>query len=100
MIIIKLFSDMFWRVIKSILRFFGFRYASGQVIVISNSSKNIRILTGFTPKRVWIYPHTPHGVPSCGSNLDSFDIYIIPDGFALFVTLENESREFDWIAEG
>jgi hypothetical protein len=89
-----------WKVARFILGVFGFRHASGVISVVHSGNRTIKVLTGFTPKKVWLNLKAPCGIPVCYADRDSFDYIIIPDGFVLFVNLANEYREIEWIAEG
>jgi hypothetical protein len=78
----------------------GIRYATGRMTIVVSGIKTIKVITGFTPKEVWLNLNEPHGIPVCHAEMDSFDCRIIPDGFVLVVKLSSEYRSIEWIAKG
>lgn len=70
----------------------GYRYETGQLLLIVSEPRTIHVKLNFTPKQVWF------SLQSVGQTKDSFDFYIVNCGFVIRAEMATESREIDWIA--
>ena len=86
-----------WRWIVGL---FGVKYAVGSMTLVVDGMKTVTVVTGFTPKDVWINPLERTGVPVCQADVDWFSREIIPGGFVLLVKLSSEYRTVEYVAKG
>lgn len=86
-------------VMRTILGWFGVKYAVGSMTLVVDGTKTVKVETGFTPKEVWLNPLERGGVPVCQAEPDWFSREIVPGGFVLLVKLSSEFRTVEWIAK-